>query len=237
MNTPTHFLLVHGSWHGPWCWEALQTRLEQRGHRVALVDLPSVGTDASALGDFDADTEAVSAAAAPLSDPAIVVGHSYGGAVISNAEFPEAVRRLVFLGAFMPDAGRAFTSYLPPGPLPPYVGLRNDGSSAVPEGQALPAFYEDCPDDLVDWAVTRLRPQSQAILSGVNERASWRSIPSTYVVLTEDRAIPPDLQAAFAAQATETVEFRSSHSPFLSKPEPLADLLDSVAASVATVFN
>lgn len=232
MNTPTHFLLVHGSWHGPWCWERLQPELEDRGHRVTLVDLPSVGTEVSALGDFEADTEAVNAAAAQLSDPAIVVGHSYGGAVISNAEYPAAVRRLVFLGAFMPDAGHAFTSYLPPGPLPPYVGLGDDGSSTVPDGQAKPAFYADCPDSVVDWAVARLRPQSQAVLGGVNTHAAWRSIPSTYVLLTEDQAIPPDLQKMFAAQATETIEFEASHSPFLSKPEQLADLLDSVAGAV-----
>lgn len=233
MSTPTHFLLVHGSWHGPWCWELMQPQLEQRGHRVTLVDLPSVGTDVSALGDFDADTKAVNTAAAQLSDPAVVVGHSYGGAVISNVEYPATVRRLVFLGAFMPDAGRAFTSYLPPGPFPPYVGMRDDGTTTVPEGQAQPAFYGDCLDDLVAWAVARLRPQSQAVLGGVNERASWRSIPSTYVLLTEDRAIPPDLQAEFAAQATEQVELQTSHSPFLSKPEQLADMLDSVAAAVS----
>lgn len=231
MSTPTNFLLVHGSWHGSWCWELLQPQLEDRGHRVTLVDLPSVDTDVSALGDFDGDTKVVGEAAAQLADPAIVVGHSYGGAVISNVDYPAAVRRLVFLGAFMPDAGRAFTSYLPPGPLPPYVGLRDDGSSTVPDGQAQPAFYGDCPDELVAWAVSRLRPQSQAVLSGVNERAAWRSIPSTYVLLTEDRALPPDLQAMFAAQATETIEFQASHSPFLSKPEQLADLLDLMAGS------
>lgn len=230
MTRPTHFLLVHGSWHGSWCWELLQPQLERRGHRVTLVDLPSVGTDVSSLGDFDADTATVTAAASQLFDPAIVVGHSYGGAVTSNAEYPDAVRRLVFLGAFMPDAGRAFTSYLPPGPLPSYVGLRDDGTSAVPDGQARPAFYEGCTDDLVAWATARLRPQSQSVLSGVNSRAAWRSIPSTYIVLTEDHALPPDFQAMFAAQANETIELQASHSPFISKPEQLADILATVAS-------
>jgi pimeloyl-ACP methyl ester carboxylesterase len=225
----THFLLVHGSWHGSWCWDLLRPELEQRGHRVTAIDLPSVGADVSALGDFNADTQAVTAAAALLDGPAVVVGHSYGGAVISNAEYPASVRRLVFLGAFMPDAGRAFTSYLPPGPLPPYVGLNDDGTSTVPDGQARPSFYADCSDELVGWAGSMLRPQSQAVLGGVNARAAWRAIPSTYVLLTEDQALPPDFQAMFAAQATETVKFDASHSPFLSKPAQLADLFDTIA--------
>lgn len=224
------FLLVHGSWHGPWCWDLLRPELEARGHRSTVVDLPSCGGTADgSLGTYEDDAAAVSVAAAALEGPVVVVGHSYGGAVISAATFPSTVSRLVFLGAFMPDSARSYVSYLPPGPLPPYVGLRDDGTMTVPDGRARPAFYLDCPDDLAAWAESQLRPQSQAVLGPEVTVASWRSIPSTYVVLTEDQALPPDFQRMFAAQATDTVEFASSHSPFLSRPRDLAALFDTLA--------
>jgi pimeloyl-ACP methyl ester carboxylesterase len=228
-EAPSHdmpaILLVHGSWHGPWCWDRLVPELARRGVIALTVALPSVGNDPSRLGGLQDDARAVTAAAAANPGPLVVLGHSYGGAAVSAAVFGPNVRRLVFLGAFMPDSGRAFTSYLPEGPLPPYVGLRDDGTSAVPAGQAAPCFYADCDAATTAWAEERLRPQSQAILGAVTPAAAWRSIASTYVVLTEDRAIPPDLQRLFAGQADAVTDFVSSHSPFLSRPGELADLL------------
>lgn len=226
MPSPS-FLLVHGSWHGPWCWGPLQAALRERGHESATVALPSVGGDLASLGGFADDARAVSEAAAGMAGDLVVVGHSYGGAVISEARFGPKVKRLVFLAAFMPDSGRAYTSYLPPGPLPPYVGLRDDGLMSVPPGQALPCFYHDCTPETAAWAEQQLRPQAQQVLGGVVNQASWRTIPSTYVVATQDRALPPDFQRQFVAQATTSVEIDASHSPMLSRPDALAALLIS----------
>ncbi|MDP3899152.1 MAG: alpha/beta hydrolase [Mesorhizobium sp.] len=224
------FLLVHGSWHGPWCWDLLRPALERRGYGSVTIDLPSCGADPARLGTLADDAATVSAAAAAIPGDVVVVGHSYGGAVITEATYGPNVRRLVYLGAFMPDTGRTFVSYLPPGDFPPYVGLRDDGSSAVPDGQSVPAFYADCDPGLANWATGQLRLQSQRIFGHPITTAAWRSLPSTYLVLTQDNALPPDFQRMFAAQASEVREFVSSHSPFLSRPDDLAELLISIAA-------
>jgi pimeloyl-ACP methyl ester carboxylesterase len=177
------------------------------------------------------DAETVRLAAASIDSDVVVVGHSYGGAVITEAAYGPNVRRLVYLAALMPDRGRSYVSYLTPGPLPPYVGLRDDGTMAVPEGQSHPSFYADCSPDLSAWASSKLRLQSQAVLGSENTRAAWREIPAAYIVCTQDQALPPDFQRMFAVQAGDVREFASSHSPFLSRPDDLAELLVSIASN------
>ncbi|MEZ4552858.1 MAG: alpha/beta hydrolase [Dehalococcoidia bacterium] len=227
----TTFLLVHGAWHGPWCWDLLIPEIEARGHAAVAVQLPSCDPDAAALGGYQEDAEAVSAAAAAIDGHVVIVAHSYGGAVISEATFDGRVRRLVFLCAFMPDNGRSYVSYLPPGGLPPYVGLREDGTSAVPAGLGRIHFYGDCSPEVAAWAESRLRPQSQSVLDPTAGYASWRNIPSAYILCTLDQALPPDFQRMFAAQADEVIEMESSHSPMLSRPGELADILVRLAGS------
>ncbi len=229
MTHPATFLLVHGSWHGPWCFGPLVTALSERGRTAVAVDLPSVGDDPAALGGYADDAATITEAAAAIDGPVVVVAHSYGGAATAEASFGAHVERLIYLGAFMPDTGRSYVSYLPPGPPPPYVGLRDDGTFVVPDGQAIGHFYADCTPDVAAWAESRLRPQSQQVMAPVVTQASWRSTPTTYVVLTEDRAIPPELQREFATSADSMAEFAASHSPFLSRTSDLADLLVEIA--------
>jgi pimeloyl-ACP methyl ester carboxylesterase len=230
MNGKPAFLLVHGSWHGPWCWDYLVPALERRGHRAATVDLPSCGTDPATLKTLPDDAATVSAAAGSLGGDVLVVGHSYGGAAISEARFGTNVSRLVYLCAFMPDTGRSYVSYLPPGPLPPYVAMNDDGTFSVPAGQAKTHFYADCSPEIAAWAESRLRLQSGAVMGHANTEAAWRKLPSSYIVCTQDQALPPDFQRMFASQADEVREFASSHSPFLSRPDDLAELLVSIAS-------
>lgn len=227
-ETPT-LLLVHGSWHGPWCWDHLLPELDRLGIFAVTVDLPSCGTDPAALKGMPEDAALVARTAAGIDGDVVVVGHSYGGAVVSEARFGGNVRRLIFLGAFMPDSGRLYTSYLPPGPLPAYVGIRDDGTFAVPPGQAIDTFYADCAPEIGRWAESKLRLQSQAVLGHPIGHASWRDIPSIYIVLKQDRALPPEMERMFGAQASEMIEFDSSHSPFLSRPADLAALLAEMA--------
>ncbi len=223
------FLLVHGSWHGPWAWNLVRPLLEARGHVTAAISLPSIGTDPAALGDMLADGKAISEAAAALPGDVVVVGHSYGGAAVSSASFGQNVKRLIFLAAFMPDTGRTYVSYLPPGPLPPYVELRDDGTFAVPSGQARPAFYHDCPETLAAWAESLLRPQSQAVFAQEVPDASWRHVPSAYITATEDHALPPDFQRQFFGQADVVRNIPGSHSPMLARPIELTDMLVELA--------
>jgi pimeloyl-ACP methyl ester carboxylesterase len=231
MRERPSFLLVHGSWHGAWCWDHLRPALTKRGFDSVAVDLPSC---TAALGNLTDDAAAVSSAAAAIDAPVIVVGHSYGGAVISEARYGANVVNLIYLCAFMPDTGRNYVSYLPPGELPPYVGMRDDGTFAVPPGLAIPSFYADCEPEVAKWAESQLRPQSQAVLAHDTGDASWRHVPSSYIVTEQDRALPPDFQRMFAAQAEETYQIDSSHSPFLSRPDELADLLVTIARQPAS---
>jgi pimeloyl-ACP methyl ester carboxylesterase len=228
-EVPT-FLLVHGSWHGPWCWDHLAPALKRRGYDSRTVSLPSCGDDPQSLRGLADDAAIVTEAARAIAGDVIVVGHSYGGAVITEASYGPNVKRLVYLGASMPDAGRTFVSYLPEGPLPPYVGLRDDGASEVPDGKSHIHFYADCEPGTAEWATGKLRLQSQQIFGHPITDAAWRKLPNSYVLLTQDQALPPDFQRMFAAQADEVREFASSHSPFLSRPEDLAELLSTIAA-------
>jgi pimeloyl-ACP methyl ester carboxylesterase len=230
MNTAS-LLLVHGAWHGPWCWESVEAALSRSGVRSATVALPSVGPDPKALGGLVDDIRAVEDAAAALPGPTVVVGHSYGGIVVSGARFPDAVRRLVFLGAFMPEAGRSLVSYLPPGPLPPFVQPREDGCSQVDMAVADAAFYADCDAPTREWARSRLALHSTAAIVTPAPRASWREIPSTYIVLTQDQIIPVPAQRQMASQAADRIDLDSSHSPMLSRPAALAQLLAGLAGS------
>jgi len=234
MPTPA-LLLVHGSWHGPWCWERVEAALDATfpAIRHAAVALPSCGTDLARLGDLAADSAAIAAAARALGGPVTVVAHSYGGVALTNAALGPEVVHLAYLGAFMPATGRSLVSYLPPGPLPPYVTIDAEGiARAVPEavGEFL---YGDCTAGDVAWAKARLVAQNGAAVATPVGPAAWERTPSTYLLLTEDRAVPVPMQRAFAVQAGRTVEMAASHSPFLSRPAALAGLLAGLASAAA----
>lgn len=222
-------LLVHGAWHGPWCWQPVQDALARRGRKSATVALPSVGREPGRLGGLLEDIQALQDAAAALAGPTVIVGHSYGGIVVGGAVLPSQVRRLAFLGAFMPDAGRSLVSYLPPGPLPAFVQPRDDGCSEVNLEVADAAFYADCDPATRAQAKAQLALHSTAAIVTPAPRASWRECPSTYIVLTQDQIIPVAAQRQMASQASESVDFDSSHSPMLSKPAELAEVLAALA--------
>jgi pimeloyl-ACP methyl ester carboxylesterase len=241
---PATVVLVHGAWHGAWCWSRVVEGLRERGVDARAIDLPGHGESAEPLADLYTDAASLRAVLDSLDGPAIVCGHSYGGAVVSlGAAGHHAVRHVVFLAALMLDTGESVSRSIPDPPGgppdgPPEPGslvgatmrFSDDGTVITIDRDAAPAvFFADCDDDDVEWALTRLGPQPAASFQQTIDSAAWRSVPSTYVVCTDDRAIPPRLQRAFAQRATETVVFPTSHSPFLSRPDLLVDLLDDVA--------
>lgn len=224
-------VLVHGAWHGGWCWERVVPLLEEAGVAVHTVELPSVGASAGSGADLSGDAAAVRATLDTLSGRALLCGHSYGGMVISLAGARHAnVRRLVYLCAFMPDDGQSLLDIV--GEPPQWIQELEGGLTLPDLDQAPDVFYGDCDDDTVQAAVARIRPMSGAPFAEAVPVPAWHDVPSTYVVCAEDAAIPPELQRdLMSPRAQEVVTLQASHSPFFSQPEAVAEIL--AARSVA----
>lgn len=232
MSETATLLLVHGSWHGPWCWEPLVPELERRGLCYATVDLPSVGGSVAEMGGMMDDVAAIEAAVDRIPGETIVVAHSYGGVPATQADYPSRVRHLVYLAAFMPDVGQSLVSLLPPGPLPPFVLADPDGSTRVNPDLAVQAFYPDLPTEMAAWAIERLRLHNAGAITTPVARAAWRSIPSTYLLMTDDQPCPTPVQRQVSRQAGHVHEMAGGHFPFLAHPAAVADLLKQVADGI-----
>jgi pimeloyl-ACP methyl ester carboxylesterase len=159
------------------------------------------------------------------SGPFLVCGHSYGGMVVTHATAGRKdVARLVYLCAFMPDAGESLLS-LTGGPAP-WIRGQADGRMLPDLALAAETFYGDCDPEIQRASIERLRPMPPAPFAEAVPQAAWREIASTYIVCAEDMAIPVEWQRdLFAPRAEEVVELEASHSPFLSQPSVVADLL------------
>jgi pimeloyl-ACP methyl ester carboxylesterase len=217
-------VLVHGAWHGCWCWDSVVPRLEERGLDVRTVALPSIDADPASGADLSGDAATVAAVLDGVDTPALLCGHSYGGVVVTRAAAGRTdIARLVYLAAFMPDAGESLFS-ITGGPAP-WIVQQIDGRVLPDPGLACDTFYGDCSPAVQQLSLERLRPMPTAPFSEPVPEAAWRTIPSTYVVCTQDEAIPVEWQRDFAARADEVIELEASHSPFLSQPEALTDLL------------
>jgi pimeloyl-ACP methyl ester carboxylesterase len=219
-------VLVHGAWHGAWCWERVVPLLDAASVPLVVVDLPSVSHGNATLHD---DADYVRGAVDSVDGPVVLVGHSYGGAVITAAGVHPNVAHLVYICAFALEPGEsvstnALTGGDEPNDLAAAVVL-GDGVVTVDPDRVVAAFFHDCEPEIAAAAAHRLRPQSFAALTGEVEVAAWREKPATYVVCTEDHALPVALQRSIAARIGESIDWPTSHSPFLSRPDLVADLL------------
>jgi pimeloyl-ACP methyl ester carboxylesterase len=237
---PATVVLVHGAWHGAWCWDRVVEGLTARGVHAVAIDLPGHGASTEPLGDLHGDAATLRRALDALDGPAVVCGHSYGGAVLSEgAAGHPAVRHQVYLAALMLDTGESADRSVPdpPGTAPrpesellPAMRFSDDGATiTVDPVAARDIFYADCTDADVERTIAQLGPQPAVTLQQPVSAAAWRDAPSTYVVCTGDRAIPVWLQRTFAERATNCIEWPTSHSPFLSEPDLVVDLLAGLA--------
>jgi pimeloyl-ACP methyl ester carboxylesterase len=224
--------LVHGSYHGAWCWDLLRPELEGLGHRVITMDLP---ISDPALGAADYAT-VVADALDPAGDT-LLVGHSMGGLIIPLVAARRPVRRLIFLAAFLPSPGRSANDQRATEPidgrLPPTTAEWTDlGENVwmVGPNTATELFFHDAPADVALWATERLRPQAYGVLGEVTPLAAWPEVESRYIVCRDDRATNPEWGRAAARErlGVEAVEIDGSHSPFLTRPVELAGLIDSL---------
>jgi pimeloyl-ACP methyl ester carboxylesterase len=233
------FVLVHGAWHGAWCWERLTNELEQQlGHRVITLDLPSDDPRAT----FDDYADSVCAAIMDCAaEDLIVVGHSLAGLTVSLVAARMPMRRLVYLGALVPLPGRPFAQQMAEDPqmlnadYPKGLGEKDSDGRRAWVDLELARFhlFGDCDDETVTSAFARLRPQALHPYRVPCSLAVMPAVPATYVICAEDRMVNPHWSRRIAPDwlNADVVEIPGSHSPFLSRPEALAALLDRVAAN------
>jgi pimeloyl-ACP methyl ester carboxylesterase len=241
MADPT-VVLVHGAWHGAWCWEPILGRLHAAGVPALAVDLPGHGADRGPFGDLHGDADRVRQVLDAIDPPVLLVGHSYGGAVITEAGDHPAVAHLVYLCALTLDAGEtcgsaaadeaaaAGITHTGRPDLADGIIAGEDGLVSLDPTVAAACLYNHCDAETVGWAVARLGPHPFVTLEEPPSRVAWRAKPSTYVVCADDLAVHPDLQRIMAKRCTNSVEWDSDHSPFLSHPDHLAPFLVSLAS-------
>lgn len=234
MKQGSTLLLVHGAWCGGWVWEPLLGPLRERGVWVETIEqLPSAGPDAGQLGDLRADVEHVRARLAKLGGPVVLCGHSYAGLLMTELGDHPSVARSVYLAAFWPAEGQSLLD-LVGGQPPDWIVGRDEGSLAIIDDveRARHVLFGDLDAEDAARAHEQLVPQSAAsFLAPV--AAPARSHPSTYVLCTEDQAVPLALQEAMSAPADDVVRLQSAHFAQLSHPGQLAELLAAVVAGPA----
>ncbi|MFF9121690.1 alpha/beta hydrolase [Streptomyces sp. NPDC014889] len=214
-------VLVHGLYHRPEHFAVVAERLWTAGTEVVVPELHR--------GSLPTDTAAVQAAIDTLQEPPIVLGHSYGGSVITGVR---GAGHLVYLAAFVLDVGESAASLGGASPqLRDAINPELGGSTSLHPDRAVDTLYGDCPEPLVTWAVGLLRAQASGCGRGVPEHHSWKHTPSTYVVCAQDRAIDPGLQRRMAARCNDVREWQTGHSPFVGQPDLIVALLQELLAA------
>jgi pimeloyl-ACP methyl ester carboxylesterase len=226
-------VLVHGAWHGAWCWSALQSTLDARGIASMAVDLPGHGVSTEPLGDLAGDVAHLQRVVDVLDRPVVLVGHSYGGAVIGGVA-TDHLRHLVYVAAFCLDVGESvmgMAQSLPPAATALAGAMRpqDDGTALVDPAMIEAAFYAACPAGTAAVAAPRLCAQPFATLVQPAAHAAWKTVASTYVVCTQDQAVAPSHQEVMAQRCGTVVSLETDHSPFISAVEATADVIAGAA--------
>jgi pimeloyl-ACP methyl ester carboxylesterase len=226
-NKPT-VVLVHGGFVDGSGWQPVHDILAGDGFEVAVVQHPTI----SLAGDVTATTHVIE----EWEGPVLLVGHSYGGVVITETGTHPQVAGLVYVAAFAPDRGESVEALIsdpvPGAPVPPILPPRN-GMLALERDKFHDAFAADLSPELAAFMADSQVPWGVEALAGSVSEPAWRSKPSWYLVATDDRMIPPPAQQAMAERAGATVTSSpGSHSVYVSQPQAVADLIKQAAAAV-----
>jgi len=222
-------VLVHGGFVDGSGWQGVYNALKKTGYGVTIVQNPTFS-----LAD---DVAVTKRALATQNGPAILVGHSYGGVVITEAGNDPKVAGLVYIAAFAPDKGESVSALIkdpPPGaPVPPILPPQ-DGYLFLDRAKFASSFAADVSPDLAEFMADSQVPWGVEALSGAVSQPAWKTKPSWYLVSTEDRMIPPDAQRAMSKRAGSTVvEVKGSHSVYVSQPQAVASIIEKAAQGAA----
>jgi len=230
-----HFALVHGAYHGAWCWDLLRKELERDGHSTSAVDLPCEDPDAGAERYADVVVQAI-----PSGPGVVLVGHSLGGLTIPVVASMTPTLITVYLCALVPVPGLSFDAqHVEIGTgfrtSEPAIG-HQDGSASWPKAGAIEVFYHDCDPRIASDAAGRLRRQFWRVTQEVTPLREWPAAGSVYIICTGDRMLSGDYgsHASRNVLGIEPVEMPGGHSPFLSRPRELASVLERVASEAAS---
>ena len=229
------YILVHGAWHGGWCWHKMVARLQALGHAVLAPDLPGHGIDRTPPAEttLESMTGSICALLDAAEEPVILAGHSFGGTIITQAAEwrPAKIRRLIYVAAFVPQNGESTGKLGAADPdtlLNAAMVVAPDRKTATLRPEALKAaLFGKSPDEALALAVSLLVPEGLAgFRAPVSTTAgAWGMVPRRYVICTADKAVGPALQRKMAAGCEQVTELAADHSPYFSAPDELATAL------------
>src|SRR5262245_9005536 len=225
-----NIVLVHGAWADGSCWSGVIEQLQASGHTVTAPQFP--------LTSLAADTARLRQVLTRQGGPTLVVGHSYGGQIITSlgTDAPHAVG-LVYIAGFGLDEGESIGALLAGGPPPPgvaHLDVDAEGVAWLPEDDFLRHFAPDVPQVEAKTMFAVQQPLAYSAFEDVMGPPAWKSLPSWYMVAQSDEVIPPDAERQFAQRmGAVTVEAASSHVIMVSHPDEVADLIETAVKGVA----
>jgi len=223
-----NIVLVHGAFADGSGWEGVYNILTKKGYHVSVVGNPNT----SLANDVDATKLVL----ARQNGPVILVGHSYGGAVITEAGNEANVVGLVYISAFAPDAGESLITLLPTLPPAPKsgVGAPENGYFWYDKAKFHAGFCADLSAEKAAFMYDSQLPTAVAAFGGIISHAAWRTKPSWFVVAKQDETIPPDAERFFAKRAgSKVTEIQASHVVFISHPKEVAEVIEAAATGVS----
>lgn len=225
-------VFIHGACvkDGKWWWQRAAETLAEHNIMSVAPSLPSCGelsepVDASGPG-LTEDIASVRAVLGASDEPTVVVAHSYGGIVAAEAASGfECVSHLLLVSSYLPEVGQSLSSFGGPEPAP-FIEVDPEGGTFTVSKDALAeTFLQDCDELVQREARDKTANQSLSVLEAQVQSAAWQEVPTTYIVCTQDRGTPAELQREFAKRANSVVGIEAGHHPFLSKPETVRDVI------------